>query len=51
MVFDKGHILKKTRNIFGSATVAVVYALWVGPNLRVIRGRSGRQWAFNDVLI
>jgi hypothetical protein len=43
--------LKKKRNICGSATVAVVCALWVGPNLRVIRGRSGRRWAFKEVLI
>jgi len=40
-------IFRKTRNIFGSATVAVVYALWISPTLRMIRGRSGRRWAFN----
>ena len=51
MGFDKGHILKKTRNIFGSATVAVVYALGVGTNLRAIRGRGGRRWAFEEVPI
>jgi hypothetical protein len=40
-------IFRKTRNIFGSANVAVVCALWVGPTLRMIRGRIGRRWAFN----
>jgi hypothetical protein len=37
--------------IFGTATVTVVYALWVSPTLREVHSPSGRPCAFNEVLI
>jgi len=43
-------IFRKTL-VFGSQTVTVVCALRVDQNDRGIRGRIGRRWAFNEVLI